>query len=146
MRRSLLYYTPIKLAQLKNCRPKVFPKGLVQTAQIVYEYNPKELKSAANPFGVGKSFGQVADPFGDTLQVKFWGSKSPEAIAKKHCRMAPVVGTQVLLENTHYELTKYSAKGAALKPSKRKAADAAPKAKKKKKSAADAAKNKKKSA
>ena len=109
-------YTPVQLSQLhKKTAPKAFPKGLVALDQWIYECDPELRDEKANPHGVGKLFGQVKEPFGESLAVAFWDKKKKkwvnEMLQKTYARAAPPKGTQFTINGSTYTTVQYTHEG-----------------------------------
>ena len=109
-------YDPVTLSQVHDkTAPKEFPEGLVASDQWIYECDPDLVNVKDNPHGVGKHFGQVKDPFGDSLKVNFWNAKKrkwvPETLLKVYARAAPPVGTQFTMQSVIHTIGQYTHEG-----------------------------------
>ena len=75
----------------KKKRTRGYGRRLVAKDDIVFEWDPKRLKSGSNP-GYGVAVGRVIDPHGATLEVE-WRDGERGFIERTKVRPAPKVGT-----------------------------------------------------
>ena len=76
----------------KKIKPRAYGRRLVALNDLVFEWDPKRLKSDSNP-GYGVAVGRVVDPHGATLTVE-WRDGETTTIARSNVRPAPRVNSK----------------------------------------------------
>ena len=76
----------------KKIKPRAYGRRLVALNDLVFEWDPKRLKSDSNP-GYGVAVGRVVDPHGATLTVE-WRDGETTTIKRCNVRPAPKVDSK----------------------------------------------------